>query len=55
METARVLKFLDPKTHRKAFNLARHDPNPEIAKLARKLTEHHGFAQLPGRGANVNR
>ena len=54
METAGVLKFLDPKTHRKAFELARYDPNPEIAKLARKLTEHHGFSQLAGRRAKVN-
>jgi len=55
METAHVLKFLDPKAHRKVFELARYDPNPEIAKLARKLTEHHGFSQLAGRPAKARR
>jgi hypothetical protein len=55
METARVLKHLDPKAHRKVFELARYDPNPEIAKLAKKLTEHKGFSQLAGRGGKESR
>jgi len=50
METARVLKFLDPKTHRKAFELARHDPNPEIEKLAKKLIEHQGYPKAQWHG-----
>ncbi|MHC4983766.1 MAG: hypothetical protein ACYTF6_11465 [Planctomycetota bacterium] len=49
IETAKVLKHLDPKEHRKIFELARHDPNPEIAKLARKLTAHKGYAPLLSR------
>jgi len=46
IETARVLKHLDPKEHRRIFELARYDPNPEVAKLARKLTAHKGYAKI---------
>jgi len=36
--TARLLKLLDPKRHRRLFDLARYDPNPQIEALAKRLT-----------------
>ena len=45
VETSHVLKYLDPKENRKIFELARHDPNPQIAEEARKLIAHKGYAK----------
>ena len=42
LETARALRFLDPKGHRRLFEIARRDPNPQIVKLAKKLTAGKG-------------
>jgi HEAT repeat protein len=36
-EAVRFLGRLDPRHHRAVFELARHDPNPDIAARARKL------------------
>ena len=46
LETAQVLKYLDPKQHRKIFELARYDPNPEVARIAEKLTAHMGYRPI---------
>ena len=48
LATARVLKYLDPKGHRKIFDLARHDPNPEISGQAKKLIAHKGYPKMEG-------
>ncbi len=45
VETARMLDELDPRKHRAAFELALNDPNPDIARRARKLTEGKGFSR----------
>lgn len=59
-ETAAMLGELDPAQHRRIFDLARHDPNPEVARLARKLTAGKGYPRMtfrrdeaigPGRSA----
>jgi HEAT repeat protein len=55
LETARVLRYLDAKVHRRIFDLARYDPNPEIAKLARKLTAHKAYPPLMGGRERVRR
>jgi hypothetical protein len=44
-QTAAVLEELDAVQHRKVFELALYDPNPEVERLARKLTAGKGFAK----------
>jgi len=46
MEVATLLPTLDPATHRLAFELARHDPNPEIARRAERLTTGKGYQKV---------
>ncbi len=46
LETAAVLSELDPTENRKIFELALYDHNPQIAYLARKLTDGKGYAKL---------
>ena len=55
VETARVLKYLDPKEHRKIFDLARHDPNPEISGQAKKLIAHKGYPKMEGARGRLGR
>lgn len=43
VETARILPDLDPVRHRSVFSVALHDPNPEIARRAEKLTRGQGY------------
>lgn len=43
VETARVLPDLDPEKHRAVFSVALHDPNPEIARQAERLTRGKGY------------
>ena len=42
---ARQLDQLDPTEHRDIFELALYDPNPDVARTARKLAEHKGYAK----------
>ncbi len=44
-QTAALLSDLDPGQHRALFELALYDPNPEIERLARKLTAGKGFSK----------
>lgn len=46
VETASLLTELDPSEHRAIFELARHDPNPDIARRAKKLTAGKGFGRI---------
>jgi hypothetical protein len=41
VEAARFLSRLDPRRHRSIADLARHDPNPNVARSARKLMRYH--------------
>lgn len=43
LETAAVLPMLDVTQHRRIFELALYDPNPEIKNLAQKLTTRKGY------------
>ena len=45
LETAGVLEQLDPAANRAIFELALYDPNPNIARRAKKLTAGKGFAK----------
>ena len=42
----RHLDHLDPAVHEDVFQAAVNDPNPEIARLARRLTEGRGLSKL---------
>ncbi len=44
LETAALLSTLDATEHRGIFELALYDPNPEIKRLAEKLTTGKGYA-----------
>ena len=44
--TARLLDKLDPAEHKALFELALTDPNPDVARAARKLTAGKGYAKL---------
>ena len=44
LETAALLPTLDVTQHREIFELALYDPNPEIKRLAAKLTARKGYA-----------
>ena len=46
VETAHLLSQLDPAEHRAIFELALYDPNPDVARTARKLAARKGFARL---------
>ncbi len=43
LETATQLPRLDPTEHHRIFDLARYDPNPDIARRAQKLIAGKGF------------
>jgi len=43
IETAAVLSTLDPAEHRGVFELALYDPNPDVVRLAQKLTAGKGY------------
>ena len=47
-EVARVLPHLDvmDDAHRRIFELALYDSNPDVVRLAEKLTEGKGYAKL---------
>jgi hypothetical protein len=53
MKTASLLKKLDPAEHRKIFELALYDPNPQVSHVARKLTQGKGFCDIPRPGKPV--
>ena len=44
LETAAVLPSLDVTEHRRIFELALYDPNPEVKRLAQKVTTKKGYA-----------
>ena len=46
LAVARVLEHYDLRRHRRLFELALYDPQPQIAELARKLTAHRGYHLL---------
>ncbi|MCE2397225.1 hypothetical protein J4G02_22200 [Candidatus Poribacteria bacterium] len=46
LETAAVLPTLDVTDHREIFELALYDPNPEIKRLAEKLTMRKGYTDV---------
>ena len=46
MTLVRHLDRLDPATHGQVFQAALNDPNPEIARLARRRAEGRGLAKL---------
>jgi HEAT repeat protein len=45
VEVARLLPNLDPKTDRAVFQIALHDPNPDIVRRAEKLTQGKGYSK----------
>jgi len=45
--TAALLERLDPERHRGVFELALHDPNPDVVRRARKLTRGKGRPDRP--------
>ncbi|MBN1341600.1 MAG: HEAT repeat domain-containing protein [Phycisphaerae bacterium] len=45
MQTATVLAEVDPSECRAIFELALHDPNPEVERRARELTVGKGYAR----------
>ena len=44
--TAAVLPQLDPTENRKIFEIALYDHNPQVAHVARKLTEGKGYSKV---------
>ena len=42
---AGALGCLDPERHHRLFELALYDPNPDVARVARKLTEGKGYGK----------
>jgi len=46
LETAAQLSRLDPTEHHRIFDLARYDPNPDVARRAEKLTTGKGFPRM---------
>jgi HEAT repeat protein len=47
--TARELPRFDPRQHRRLFELALYDPNPQVAEIARKLSARQGYHVLKPR------
>ncbi|HUW81542.1 MAG TPA: hypothetical protein VMZ31_01950 [Phycisphaerae bacterium] len=45
MSTAALMDRLNPVEHRTLFELALHDPNPQVARTARKLTAGKGYSK----------
>jgi HEAT repeat protein len=45
VSAASALDGLDPAEHQALFELALHDPNPQVARTARKLTAGKGFTE----------
>lgn len=45
LETVALLSQLDPAEHRTIFELALYDPNPQVARLAQKLTAGKGYGK----------
>jgi HEAT repeat protein len=46
LETAALLPQLEPNEHRDLFELALYDPNPEVARIAQKLTARKGYDKV---------
>ena len=46
MTLVRHLDRLDPAAHEEIFQTAVNDPNPEVARLARRQAEGRGIARL---------
>ena len=46
MTLARQLDKLDPAAHRDIFEAALYDPHPDVARIAKKLTQGQGFAKV---------
>ncbi len=46
VESAALLSALDPGEHRRVFELALYDPNPEIRRRAQKLTAGKSYAHI---------
>jgi hypothetical protein len=46
LETASLLTHLDPVGNRELFELALYDPNPQVARVAQKLTAGKGLAKV---------
>jgi len=44
VETAQILPEFDPTKYKAIFNVALHDPNPEIARRAERLTRGKGYS-----------
>lgn len=55
LATARLLKSLDPRRHRRLFELARHDSHPEVEKLAKALTSRRSRRRLLKTPAPIRR
>jgi len=51
LETAALLSRLDARRHRAVFELALNDPNPQVARIARKLTAGKGYSKPTSRAA----
>lgn len=49
LEAAGMLRGLDPAENREVFELALYDPNPNVARRARKLVGGKGFRKLKAR------
>ena len=45
LETASAMADLDPTQHRRLFEVALYDPNPDVARRARELTRGKGFTK----------
>ena len=46
LEIVALLPQLDPIEHRDLFELAHYDPNPEIKRLAQKITAEKEFHEM---------
>jgi len=46
LATAAQLDHLDPTTHHRLFELAIYDPNPDVARVARRLTIGKGYSKV---------
>lgn len=46
LAAARELRNLNPKRHRRFFNLALADPNPQVERMATRLTAHQGYTPM---------
>jgi HEAT repeat protein len=45
-QDAPLLPQLEPNEHRDLFELALYDPNPEVARIAQKLTARKGYDKV---------